>query len=130
MAGTFALSQAVQLLKDALPLPGWLLTATVIGSLALFPVVAVLAWFFDLSSDGVTRTADRPTSVFRWSAVHAAVALVAFVALMLGGWIALQPRQKTIQRVAVLPLQNRTGDPARESLGEVRADWIIEGLLQ
>src|SRR5688572_6203008 len=130
MAGTFALSQGVQLLEDALHLPGWVLTATVIGSLVLFPMVAVLAWVFDVGSDGVSRTPDQPSAGFRWSAAHVGIALIAVLVLMVGGWVALKPMENSVPTVAVMPLKNSTGDPALESLGEIAADWITEALVQ
>ena len=130
MAGTFALSQAAQLLEDALHLPGWVLTATVLVSLALFPVVAVLAWIFDVGSDGVSRTPDQPTTGFRWSAAHIGIATITVAVLLFGGWVALNPHDAAVPRVAVLPLENGTQDPALESLGEMAADWITDALVQ
>ena len=130
MAGTFALSQAVQLLEDALHLPGWLLTATVIVSLALFPVIAILAWIFDVGSEGVSRTPDQPATGFHWSPAHIGIATIVLAVLLVGGWVALKPRAETAPRVAVLPLENGTLDASLESLGEMAADWITDALVQ
>jgi TolB-like protein len=33
------------------------------------------------------------------------------------------------ERIAVLPLENRTGDPGRNQLGALAADWITRGLV-
>ena len=130
MAAAFAISQAIQVLQDAVALPGWVLTAFVITALAGFPVVALVAWLYDFQGAGVTRTESVPRSQFHWSATHVSIALIVFIALMFGGWLALAPRTDDTGRVAVLPLQDKTGDPALHSLGEVAADWITESLVR
>ncbi len=33
------------------------------------------------------------------------------------------------ERIAVLPLENRTGDPAQDQLGALAADWVTRGLV-
>src|SRR5678815_3345183 len=33
------------------------------------------------------------------------------------------------ERIAVLPLENRTGDRARDQLGVLAADWVTRGLV-
>ena len=34
------------------------------------------------------------------------------------------------RRVVVIPFENRTGDPALEPVGEIAADWIVQGLAR
>jgi len=58
------------------------------------------------------------------------VSLIAFAAVVVGlRWLldgtALDPN-----RVLVLPLENRTGDPALDPLGNLAADWIAQGLQE
>ncbi|MBB5016176.1 tetratricopeptide repeat protein [Rehaibacterium terrae] len=47
--------QLAEITYDPLGLPGWALTWTVLGAVLGFPVVLVLAWFFDVSSRGIVR---------------------------------------------------------------------------
>ena len=55
---SFAVLQVVEPVMHALHLPDWSLTITVVLLAAGFPSTAILAWFFDLSRAGITRTPD------------------------------------------------------------------------
>ncbi len=56
----FAVLQGADLVLPALLLPGWTFRMLVVVVLFLFPIVLVLAWIYDLTPDGVRRTADAP----------------------------------------------------------------------
>jgi len=55
---SFAVLQVIEPVMHALHLPDWVLTAAVGALAAGFPATVVLAWFFDLSRAGITRTPD------------------------------------------------------------------------
>jgi DNA-binding SARP family transcriptional activator/tetratricopeptide (TPR) repeat protein len=87
-----------------------------------------------LEGDGgdARRRGSAPVTVTRRRTLLASVAvsLIAVAAIVVGlGWLladtALDPN-----RVLVLPLQNRTGDPALDPLGNLAADWIAQGLQE
>lgn len=64
MAGWYAASmfmviQFAQAMSEAFYLPPWVLTATAALALAGFPVALMLSWQFDITSEGIRRTADR-----------------------------------------------------------------------
>ncbi len=42
---------------EPLGLPGWSMTALVVAVIAGFPVAILLSWFFDITPDGIARTA-------------------------------------------------------------------------
>jgi len=46
----------------ALHLPDWVLTAVVVILLIGFPVVAIVAWIFDRTPDGIVRTPSNSES--------------------------------------------------------------------
>ena len=47
----------------ALRLPDWVLTAVVVVLLIGFPVVAIVAWIFDRTPDGIVRTPSNSESI-------------------------------------------------------------------
>ncbi len=53
------------------------------------------------------------------------------VSLVAGTWLARRsthPSAKT-ERIAVIPFDNRTGNPAHDQLGALAADWVTRGLV-
>jgi DNA-binding SARP family transcriptional activator/tetratricopeptide (TPR) repeat protein len=55
--------------------------------------------------------------------------LMTLLALSLASWMRrAQPVPLVAERVVVAPLDNRTGDPALDGIGEMVADWITQGL--
>lgn len=127
---SFAVLQVIEPVLHALHLPDWVLTA-VVGVLAVgFPASVVLAWFFDLSAAGVTRTADAPPDV-SGAAPQVRNARLLFAGLVAVGavvgagvaWLAL--RQATPAAavgadgrvfVAVADFANDTRDPDLDGL--------------
>ncbi|MEZ4424154.1 MAG: serine/threonine-protein kinase [Gemmatimonadota bacterium] len=87
---SFGLLQVGELILPALPVPEWAYTALVATILAAFPVALVLAWIFDVGSDGLTRSRSDPTSV-RGPTLRVlqvtGLALSLGVAILIGWWI-------------------------------------------
>jgi hypothetical protein len=54
-AVSFVVLQASDLVLPALSLPDWIYRAMVLVVLAGFPLAALLAWFFDLTPNGIRR---------------------------------------------------------------------------
>jgi TolB-like protein len=132
MAGAFAALQAADVLVPALHLPGWLVTAVAVLLIAGFPLVLALAWAFDLTSDGVRRTAPSAADVPVAGSVTGSVApvwvgrrTIAAVAMLLifgggfGAGVFLRPQAGVAHAigpvtVAVMPFQNLSGDASTE----------------
>ena len=68
------------ILSDALALPEGILRVVILVALAGLPVVIVLAWFFDLTSDGVVRGDPAPAT----GAVRGSLAVSWFLVALLG----------------------------------------------
>jgi TolB-like protein/Flp pilus assembly protein TadD len=106
----FVVWQAAEIAFPALSLPDWTLTFVVAATLLGFPIALVLAWAFDITPQGVQRTG--PTAGNRRNTV-ATLGGVALLALVLAvGWHLFagnrtEPDRKSI---AVLPLDNLSGD--------------------
>ena len=54
--GVFVVLQLLDALSEALRLPGWLPSVLVIAMILGFPLVLILAWQFDITGEGITRT--------------------------------------------------------------------------
>lgn len=132
-AACWLLIQVADTVVPALRLPEWIITATVLLSLAGFPVAIALAWAFDITRYGIRRTDDavaraRVPAARRFAAVGAVAAVAA-----LSGWAGWQfwrsadtpPADPDI--VAVLPFRY-SGDPSLAYLGEAMVDLLAAKL--
>lgn len=119
-AVAFVIWQAAEIAFPALDLPTWTLTFVVVLTLVGFPVALVLAWAFDVTPQGVRRTAPAagaPMDVagrgVRPIRVVAAALVVAVVAV--AAWWASARRPSPVSdlspnRIAVFPFAVRGGE--------------------
>ena len=88
-------------------------------------------------SGGTTPTATQPITAasppvpsrrpwLAWVVGAAALVIVAVGAL----WFTRRPKAPAIERFAVIPFENRTGNPAHAELGAMVADWVTRGLVE
>lgn len=54
------LAQIADLLFDAFDVPGWLFRSFIILLAVGFPLVLVLSWFFEITTDGLVKSTDSP----------------------------------------------------------------------
>jgi len=136
-AVAFVVLQVVELLADGLQLPPIFLTAFTILALLGFPLALVLAWLFERAPEGdLRRTTDATTSeiegiiqeprIRRWPA--GILALGGAALLFWGAWLVADRVTKSelrLDSIAVLPLENLTGNPEQEYV----ADGLTEALI-
>jgi TolB-like protein/Flp pilus assembly protein TadD len=136
-AVAFVVLQVVELLADGLQLPPIFLAAFTILALLGFPVALVLAWLLERAPEGnLRRTTDATTSeiegiiqeprIRRWPA--GILALGGAALLFWGAWLVADRVTKSESRldsIAVLPLENLTGNPEQEYV----ADGLTEALI-
>ena len=51
------IAQVIDVIEDPLSLPPWFATVVIVLLAVGFPIAVILAWAFDITPDGVTRTA-------------------------------------------------------------------------
>lgn len=127
---------AIQVVSEALPaldLPAASIRFAWIAAIAGFPLAVVFGWFFDLTPDGIRRTPAVDGSIDADLSLRAADYLI-LVSLVLVG-IAIAYRLSTTtteveQRIgiAVLPLENLTGDPEQAYFVAGMQDALITAL--
>jgi len=136
-AVAFVVLQVVELLADGLQLPPIFLTAFTILALLGFPLALVLAWLFERAPEGdLRRTTEATTSeiegiiqeprIRRWPA--GILALGGAALLFWGAWLVADRVTKSelrLDSIAVLPLENLTGNPEQEYV----ADGLTEALI-
>jgi TolB-like protein len=124
----FVIWQAAEIAFPALNLPPWTLTFVVVLTLMGFPIALVLAWAFDITPEGVKRTAPgagaAPLSTRRGGAVVAAVGLAVVALVVAAGWLLLREEggasaDRTM--LVVLPLEN---------LGAADDEYFADGVSE
>jgi len=135
---SFAILQVADIAFPALRLPDWTITLVVAVTLLGFPVAMVMAWAFDITPQGVVRTAPRQDEKLPYRRPGRTPALIAVglvsVLTVAAGWYVLPklPGWWSVNRpseapaddrelLAVLPFVN-LGAPADEYF----ADGITE----
>ncbi|KPK65580.1 MAG: hypothetical protein AMS21_04315 [Gemmatimonas sp. SG8_38_2] len=114
-AVAFVIWQAAEIAFPALGLPDWPLTLVVVLTLIGFPVALVLAWAFELTAGGVTRTEPRPDEAPSGRMARFALALLVVLLVALGAWWAIDRYaptdvEVTSTAIAVLPFSVHGGD--------------------
>jgi len=128
-------TEVVVTVVDQLFLPQWVSTLAVIGFVVGFPVAMFLAWTFDITADGIRRTAVAS----RRGKASIVLSLLLLVAGTAGLFFLIKPSLQERQRgieptqilpnsVAVLPFQNVGEEPGNAYLSEGLGDELREQL--
>jgi TolB-like protein/Tfp pilus assembly protein PilF len=115
-------------------LPEWL-GRVVLGVLAAgFPLAMALAWFYEITPEGLKRDTDldRAEAVTHASGRRMDFVVIAVLAAAVGffafdkWWLV----QDTEPSIAVLPFVNMSGDPAQEHLSDGISEELLHRLAQ
>src|SRR6266404_3194788 len=136
----WALSQGIAQVFPVFDVPNWAIRAIVLLIILGFPIALFLAWAFELTPEGLKRTADadlvaQPRAKSRaWIYIVIAGALFSIGLFMLGRYgfrentsLSNEPSAKSI---AVLPFGNLSRDPDNEYFAAGMQDEIITRLAQ
>ena len=128
----WVIMQVAEVLIDLAKLPDWIGTTT-LGLLAIgFPITLIFSWFYELTPEGlslekdigsgesITHVTGRRMDFIVISLLCAAVILFAYDKW----WIAPPPELS----IAVLPLENLSGDPEQQYFVSGMQDALIAGL--
>lgn len=143
----FAIIQVAEIMIPALGLPDEFLTAVVVATLLGYPIAIVLAWSYDIVPDTVVRQAAQAHETVTQGEVtgqgkgraYPFMILLAVVALAAFGWMHYQsangvpdvrPPLTYIDSVAVMPLDNLTGNPNYDHVGIGITEEIITHLAR
>jgi TolB-like protein/Flp pilus assembly protein TadD/DNA-binding winged helix-turn-helix (wHTH) protein len=127
------IAQIIDVLSDALPvLPDWTLTATITVLAVGFPVVAIFAWVFQITPQGIVTnrdlrklefTVDRSRLVHHVDLFVIGVLLVIVAFLSWGRIFPVLPGDEQAT-IAVLPFESLGADDSDTYLGDGIADDI------
>jgi len=143
--------EAADLILPRMTAPEVVLDILVLAVVLGFPIALVLAWAVDLTPEGIQRTpgltpeelaAQGPVGwrASSWVLFGAALAVVGaggYFAFFRGGGsettesVSAEASSGLVEnRVAVMPFENRTGREDLETLGDVVAEVLTEGLIR
>src|ERR1700676_2932358 len=118
----WALSQGIAQVFPVFDIPNWVIRLIVLLIIAGLPIALVLAWMFEITPEGIMRTATAdamPTSTKRkkyvWLYVVVIGAVMSIGLFFLGRYSARLPRQSeaatvSAKSIAVLPFENLSDD--------------------
>jgi len=145
IVGAWVALQAAELALPGLNIPDFAIRYVWIAAFLLFPLVLVIGWFYDITKNGIKRTppADSPP-LFDQSLRRTDIAILAVLVVITSGILyqltiqvsetrfqdTMEIVQKDIEAntIAVLPLENLSGDPEQAYFVSGMQDVLITGL--
>ncbi len=132
------LVQVSDILLDTFAAPSWAMRAIVSALAVGFPVVLILAWVFDVTTQGVKRTAQvaegESIPAYAGRQIDFVIIGVLMVAVTLFAaerfrWIDFGTAPSiNIRSIAVLPLENLSGDAEQEYFADGMTETLITEL--
>ncbi len=136
----YAVAQVADLVFPRLGLPDWAVTGVIVLGLLGLPAAAIFAWVFDLSGEGITRTAEASTGQAQagggWMSLKAITLVILLVALGAGaGWWAGHSSspdtdEAALDSIAVLPFSDMSPAGDMEYFGDGMAEEILNVLAK
>jgi len=134
-AAAFVAAQAADIFLPRLGLPDCTVTLVVVLAVAGFPVALILGWVFDVTPEGVRRTAPEEDiragpGQWRVAAGTAAAVLVLVTAAWWLSTLAFSSPLPAEKRIAVLPFHPVGDDPRTRALADGLSESLTSRLSQ
>ncbi len=123
---SWILIEAASILLPVFEAPEWALRGLVITAIVGFPVVAILAWIYDVGERGISREADlvdTPVPAFGGRKMDFVVIGLLSMALIFSAYLNVSGDPGIVEElepisVLIADFENRTGDPIFDELLE------------
>lgn len=130
----------IQVITQTFPFfnaPNWLIRAIIIGVVAFFPAVLVLAWAFEITPEGIVKTEDQPVSGTRPARVSRRIdfviigVLAVIIAILLAQphWFSFFARSRD-KSIAVLPFENFSAEKENAFFADGIQDDLLTNLAK
>ena len=138
MVGGWALSQGIAQVFPVFDVPNWLIRLLVVLTILGLPVAVLFAWYFELTPEGIKRTAvadampasAKPTK-YLWIYVVVIGAAMSIGLFFLGRYSATTSAPDvSAKSIAVLPFENLSRDPDNAYFTEGVQDEILTRLAK
>ncbi len=137
----WALAQGIAQVFPVFDVPNWIIRLLVLLIMIGFPIALVMAWAFELTPEGVKRTAVADAmpltdSHIKYTWIYVAVigALLSIGLFCLGRYTATPTQnaltESTAKSIAVLPFENRGDDKENSYFAEGVQDQILTNLAK
>jgi len=142
----FVLIEIVSNVAPILDLPGWIGRAVILLLVVGFPAVLCFAWVYEITPDGVKRTAEveQDASVTHQTGHRLNIVIIGLMVVLAGLYgaqLLLVPNDAAEQRagsapaagsisIAVLPFVNLSGDPGQEFFSDGMTEEITSALAK
>jgi TolB-like protein len=147
LIASWLLIQVAETVFPALQLPEWTVTFVVVVLAILFPIAVIFAWAFELTPDGLKKTADvehgssitpRTGQKINYLIIGILAVAVLFLVLTHGGLKddGVSAERSTAgtaagtQSIAVLPFVNMSGDEDNEFFSDGLSEELLNVLAQ
>src|SRR4051812_295747 len=138
LVGGWALSQGIAQVFPVFDIPNWAIRLIVLLIIIGLPIALVLAWTFEITAQGIKRTATAdamPASTrskkYVWIYVIVLGALLSIGLFFLGRYTALgtaSPARTSNKSIAVLPFSDLSPNHDQESFSDGMAEEILNAL--
>ncbi len=140
VAASWVLLQVADIVLPTFAAPAWIMQVLVFTAALGFPLALVLAWFYDLTPEGLRVTSDLSADdAVKFTARKLDFAIIGALALALVFVVVDQyfieedstsSIDEKIKSVAVLPFVNMSDDPANRYFGDGLSEEILNKLTR
>ncbi len=135
LATAWLLLQVADTVLSAFESPAWVLQALIVVFSLGLPAAVVIAWVFEITPQGVMKTDDiQAAERIGWHKTRKldfaiiAILSLALVAVVIDQYVIEPPPATSMSRLAVLPLNNRSGDPDQQYFADGMTEALITNL--